>query len=133
MTLKKTFSAILYYRNFIKALNDVAIDNSDYDAQKRIAESFNSLIIIAAPKVVYRLMEFHNFIKTENTEIPRNSREWSEKHDHLLRQLVITIREDLYGREKDIDSLLAGVHLVSNKRNKIKKNFNLLRTAENFI
>lgn len=105
-----------YYKSFIKALSDVAIDNSDDDAQKRLSEGFNSLIVISAPRVVQRLMEYHNFVRTDqDEEIARDSKQWTEKHDEILRSLIKEIRKDIYGAEKEVDALLSQVHLVGRK------------------
>lgn len=101
-----------YYRLFIKALSDVAINNKDHDALRRLSESHNSLIVIAAPAVVQALMKFHDFIRPSNNEIPRGSQEWLTKHDQLLRIVIKEIRKDIYGNEKDINSYLSEVHLV---------------------
>jgi len=101
-----------YYKAFIKALSDVAIDNQDVAAQKRLSEGFNSLIVIGSPPVVKRLMQFHDFARVENTEIPRDSNEWSLRHDKLLRELVKEMRRDIYGKEKNIDEYISNVHLV---------------------
>lgn len=105
-----------YYKSFIKALSDVAIDNFDDDAQKRLSEGFNSLIVISAPKVVQRLMEYHNFVRTDRGgEIERDSNQWAEKHDEILRSLIKEIRKDIYGAEKEVDAMLSEVHLVGKK------------------
>lgn len=101
-----------YYKSFIKALSDVAIDNFNDEAQKRLSEGFNSLIVIASPAVVKKLMEFHNFIRPQNQSMPRDSNEWLIEHDNMLRDLVKTMREDIFGKEKDIDNYLSQVHLV---------------------
>ena len=101
-----------YYKAFIKALSDVAIDNRDVEAQKRLSEGFNSLIVIGSPPVVKKLMQFHDFARIENTGIPRESNEWALKHDELLRELVKEMRRDIYGNEKDIDRFISNVHLV---------------------
>lgn len=103
-----------YYKFFIKTLSDVAINNSDETANQKLSESFNSLLIIGSTKVVERLMEFHDFVKKSNKEIPRDSKEWSIKHDHLLKELVIEIRRDLYGSEKKAKHKLNNLHLVGN-------------------
>jgi hypothetical protein len=66
-----------YYKSFIKALSDVAIDNKDNEAQRRLSEGFNSLIVIGRPAVVKKLMEFHDFVRVENAQLSRNSRDWS--------------------------------------------------------
>jgi len=105
-----------YYKSFLKALSDVSIDNFDDDAQRRLSESFNSLIVIAAPKVVHRLMNFHNFVRSDqNDGLERNSKGWSQKHDEMLRTLIKEIRKDIYGQEKAVDELLSNVHLVGRK------------------
>lgn len=95
-------------------MSDVAIDNFNNDAQKRLSEGFNSLIVIAAPKVVCRLMEYYHFLQIKNAELPRDSKQWGEKHDRLLLVLVKEIRNDIYGKEKWADVLLSQVHLVRN-------------------
>lgn len=107
-----------YYKSFIKALSDVAIDNYDEKALERLSEGFNSLIVIAGPKVVKKLMEFHEFTRAENMTIPRNSEKWSITHDALLKELVKAMREDIFGREKNIDQYISGVHLVGGKKQK---------------
>lgn len=101
-----------YYKSFIKALSDVAIANKDESAQRRLSEGFNSLIVIGSPRVVKKLMEFHDFARRENTTIPRDSEEWSMKHDVLLRELIKEMRQDLFGKEKNIDTFISDVHLV---------------------
>ena len=101
-----------YYKSFIKALSDVAIDNFDNDAQKRLSEGFNSLIVIASPNVVKILMEFHDFIKLSNIDIPRDSIEWLNEHDRKLKLLVKAMREDIFGKEKNIEECISQVHLV---------------------
>ena len=101
-----------YYKAFIKALSDAAIDNQDVTAQDRLSEGFNSLIVIGSPSVVKKLMQYHNFVRMDNTEIPRDSKEWSLRHDELLRELIKEIRLDIYGKEKDIDKYISSVHLV---------------------
>ncbi|MFA5411371.1 MAG: hypothetical protein WC321_05895 [Candidatus Omnitrophota bacterium] len=106
-----------YYKSFIKALSDVAIDNKDEVAQKRLSEGFNSLIVIGGANVVEKLMEFHNFIRIENTNIPRNSEDWSVKHDDILNELVKAMRTDLFGN-KEIKNKFPRIHLVGRKSDK---------------
>ncbi len=68
-------------------------------------------------------MGFHDFVKIKNTNIPRNSEEWSIKHDSLLTNLVKAMRQDLFGKEKNIDKFFSHVHLVGRKpQNNNKKN-----------
>ena len=111
-----------YYKSFIKAIGDVAIDNFNDEAQKRLSEGFNSLIVIASPNVVKELMEFHDFIRPQNTNIPRDSTEWLIEHDNRLRVLVKAMREDIFGKEKNIDKYISQVHLVGKAPKRQKKN-----------
>ncbi len=101
-----------YYKSFLKSLSDVALDNYDEKALKALSESFNFLIVIAGAKVVKELMNYHNFVKTTNKTIDRSTEEWSKKHDELLKEMVKAMREDIFGKEKNIDQYISGVHLV---------------------
>lgn len=104
-----------FYKSFIKALSDVAIDNRDDEAQKRLSEGFNSLLLIANAEVVKHLMKFHDFVRIENNSISRDSEEWSRKHDDLLTELVKVMRYDLFGSKKDINKFFPKVHLIGRK------------------
>ena len=107
-----------FYRSFIKALSDVAIDNKDDDAQKRLSEGFNSLLLMANANAVRKLMDFHDFVRIENTTILRDSEEWAKKHDDLLTELVKAMRQDLFGEEKNINKFFPKVHLIGRKTNR---------------
>ncbi len=104
-----------FYKTFIKALSDVAIDNKDDGAQRKLSEGFNSLLLIANASVVKKLMEFHDFVRIENIDISRDSEEWSKKHDDILTELIRVMRQDLFGREKNIDRFFPKIHLVGRK------------------
>ena len=96
-----------YYKYFIKALSDVALNNKDNEAQKRLSEGFNSLLLFANPNVVEKLMDFHTFVKKEN--ITKSSEDWVKKHDVLLTSLIKEIRKDLYKKEEKV---FPQVHLI---------------------
>jgi len=87
-----------YYKYFIKALSDVALNNKDDEALKRLSEGFNSLILFADSSVVEKLMDFRNFIEKKNQT--RNTEEWVKKQDALLTSLIKEIRIDLYNKEE---------------------------------
>jgi len=67
-------------------------------------------------------MELHNFIRPANTKIPRDSQEWSIEHDNRLRQLVKAMRQDIFGKEKNIDNFISQVHLVGKAPKRPNKN-----------
>lgn len=100
-----------FYRQFVKALSDIAINNSDTKAQTLFSESINTLLLIGSPGVVRSLMEFHNHVRSENTTIPRESNEWLELHNHLLGELYKELRLDLFGH-RSINKNFPKIHLV---------------------
>lgn len=104
-----------FYREFIKALSDVAQDNKDQEAQSKLAEGFNTLILVGSADVVNHLMAFHDFVKRSNSEFSRDSEDWSKKHDALLTALIKTMRDDLLGSHAD-SARIVGVHLIGGKR-----------------
>jgi len=67
-------------------------------------------------------MEFHNFIRPQNTTIHRDSAEWSIEHDNRLRILIKAMREDIFEKEKDIEQYISQVHLVGRAPKKPNKN-----------
>ncbi|NLO91207.1 MAG: hypothetical protein GX410_04360 [Elusimicrobia bacterium] len=95
-----------YYEHFLKALSDLANNNTDIDAQKRFSESCNSLIVIASPMVVHKLMRFYDLVCMKSHEEAR------DKHDEYLRDLIIAIRQDIYGFEPSANEMLSGIHLT---------------------
>jgi hypothetical protein len=103
-----------FYRQFIKALNDVAQDNKNQQAQSKLAEGFNTLILVGSADVVNRLMAFHNFVKPSGPDIDRNSEQWSRDHDELLTELVRSMRDDLLGKASG-SAKITGVHLVGGR------------------
>jgi hypothetical protein len=99
-----------FYRGFVKALSDVAMDNSDEAAIDRLSNGFNTLTLVANKEVVALLMEFHAFVSKKNS-IPRDSPEWATRHDKLYTELIRQMRGDLFGRMEEVASF-PPVHLA---------------------
>jgi hypothetical protein len=97
-----------YYRFYIKALSDVALDNSNEEAKDRLSEGFNSLLLVASEKVVKKLMDYHDHIKIKSPK-PDG---WGEGHDVILRDLVKMMRADIFGKQ---DEEYPQIHLVGGK------------------
>ena len=98
-----------YYRFTIKALSDNVIDNSSEDAKDRLAEGFNSLLLVASAKVVKKMMEFHDHIKPST----QRSNGWIEEHDRILRELVLAMREDIFKKQ---DKEYPNIHVIGGKK-----------------
>lgn len=107
-----------FYRQFIEALNDVVIDSSDDNSQVRLSKGFNSLLLIGSAEVIQRLMDFHDFLRTDvakKSPLPRDSKEWLMKHDDVLNELIKAMRIDLMGAKKYSGKNFPRIHLVGGK------------------
>jgi hypothetical protein len=99
-----------FYRAFIKAISDTAIDNEDEAARQKLAESFNTLTLVASREVVDKLMSFHEVTKsTFGTEM--KLQEYLQEHDKRLRDLIIEMRRDLFGNKSN-EKGFPNIHLV---------------------
>ncbi len=97
---------INHYKELLSAMSDLAVDGIDKeDANIRFAHSVNTIVLVAPQKVITALMEFHNEIKYSN---PSTS---VEKHDRLLKALILAIREDINITSKD-DKETFNFHLI---------------------
>lgn len=105
-----------FFRQFVKALSDVAIDNKDKNAQINLSESINTLLLIGSPGVVRALMKFHSHVSIENNKVDRNSIEWLNIHDHLLGELFKQLRLDLFGGNK-VNAGFPDIRLVGRGKN----------------
>ncbi len=107
-----------FYRQFIEALNDVVIDSNDNNSQVRLSKAFNSLLLISSADVIQRLMDFHDFLRTDvaqKSPVPRDSKEWLIKHDDILNELIKAMRIDLFGAKKYSGRDFPRVHLVGGR------------------
>lgn len=98
-----------FFRSFIKSVSDVAIDNSDPIAQKNLSEKFNTLTLVGSKEVVERLMLFHEV--TNREWVAKMGDNYLLEHDKRLRDLIIEMRRDLFGR-KNRESDFPSIHLV---------------------
>lgn len=95
-----------HYKKLLLALSELAIDDSDKGkANLEFASAFNTITLIASQDVITALMEFHDEIKFSN------SNRSPEKHDELLKVLVLAIRKDI-GLSKKDDPTNFDVHLT---------------------
>ncbi len=107
-----------FYRGFVKALSDVAMNNSDEAAVDRLSDGFNTLTLVANKEVVALLMGFHAFVSNKKNPIPRDSPEWAAQHDKLYTELIRQIRADLFGRVED-EASFPPVHLAGRGTRKL--------------
>ncbi len=87
-------------------MSDVAVDGKDKkEANERFSLASNTICLVAPQYVVTALMKFHDEIKYSN---PNKS---LERHDVLLKELVLAIRKDIgLSRSDNKDTFL--FHLV---------------------
>ena len=102
-----------HYKVLLSALSDLAVDGTDKDdANMRFALAVNTICLVAPEYVIHALMAFHNEIKYTNANRS------AERHDMLLRELMLAIRRDigLSGRDNrgEFDFHLIGSRKVRN-------------------
>jgi len=103
---------ITHYKVLVTAISDLAIDDTDkVDANVRFCSAVNSICLVAPEHVITALMAFHNEVKHSN---PNKS---LEKHDELLRNLMLAIRKDVGVSGKDPNGL-SDFHLIGKKPNR---------------
>lgn len=78
------------YKVLISAMSDLAVDGKDKkEANERFSLASNTICLVAPQYVVTALMKFHDEVKYSN---PNKS---VERHDVLLKELVLAIRKDI--------------------------------------
>ena len=95
-----------HYKVLLSALSDLAVDGTD---KRKANESFslasNTICLVAPQCVVNALMEFHDEVKFSNPN------QTIEKHDLLLKRLLLAIRKDIGLAKKDREDSF-GFHLI---------------------
>ena len=107
---------INHYKLLLSAISDLAIDTLDHnEANLKFANASNTIALVAPQKVITALMNFHDEVKFSNKN------KSIEKHDQLLKKLLLEIRKDIGISEKDIEKTFT-FHLIGSlpKRVKIK-------------
>lgn len=85
-----------HYKVLLSALSDLAITGTDKeDANKRFALAANTIALVAPQDVITALMKFHDEVKFSN---PKHS---VDRHDKLLKELLLAIRKDIGLSAKD--------------------------------
>jgi len=96
-----------HYQTLLKALSELAVDGKDKrKANIDFSAASNTVVLIASQKVVTSLMAFHSEVKWEN-----QSNFSPKRHDELLQELILAIREDI-GLSKKDDSATFDFHLI---------------------
>ena len=98
-----------HYKALLSAMSDLAVDGIDkIDANKRFAHETNTICLVAPQYVITNLMKFHDEIKYSN---PNKS---PEKHDSLLKELLLAIRKDI-GVSTSDDKISFEFHLIGTR------------------
>ena len=95
-----------HYKELLTAISDLAIDDKDKtEANVRFAEASNTICLVADQNVISALMAFHDYAKSLSRE------GGIDKHDMLLKDLLLEIRRDIGVSKKD-DKETFSYHLV---------------------
>jgi hypothetical protein len=80
-----------HYKVLFSALSDLAVDGTDKrKANMQFALAVNTIALVAPQYVINALMNFHDAVKYSN-----NSKTSPEKHDELLKELLLAVRKDI--------------------------------------
>jgi len=85
-----------HYKELLTALSELVIDGIDRDkANIKFAYAVNTIALVASQDVITALMNFHDEVKFSNKN------KSVEKHDKLLKELLLKIRLDIDLSKKD--------------------------------
>jgi hypothetical protein len=95
-----------HYKVLLSSLSDLAVDGTDKEeANQRFALAVNTTAIVAPQYVITALIDFHDEVKRSN---PNKS---PERHDELLKKLLLAIRKDIgLSRKEEKDKFV--FHLI---------------------
>jgi hypothetical protein len=103
-----------HYRDLLSALSELAIDGTDKDkANIKFASSANTIALVASQEVITAIMNFHEEVKFSNKN------KSPEKHDKLLKELLLSIRKDINLSKKDNEDTFI-FHLIGSAPSKTK-------------
>jgi uncharacterized membrane-anchored protein YjiN (DUF445 family) len=87
---------LIHYKELLTALSELVIDGYDKDkANIKFASAANTIALVASQDVITALMTFHDEVKFSNKN------KSIEKHDRLLKELLLKIRQDIDLSKKD--------------------------------
>jgi len=84
-----------HYKVLLASLSDLAIDNQNREAKAKLALASNTIALVASQAAISALMAYHEYL------IPSGKDKNPEKHDTLLKTLLLEIRKDIGLSEKD--------------------------------
>lgn len=97
---------INHYKVLLSSLLDLAVDGTNKEeANKRFSLAINTIALVAPQYVITALMNYHEQTKFSNTN------KSVEKHDELLKELLLAIRKDIKWCGKDNKNLFK-IHLM---------------------
>ena len=110
---------ISHYKILLTAISDLAVDGMDKeDANRRFSLAANTIALVAPQYVIEALMVFHNWVNYSNRE---NWDKSPEKHDKLLKELLLSVRKDI-GLAKGDNSKTFNFHLIGSAPTKKIRN-----------
>ncbi|HTA77197.1 MAG TPA: hypothetical protein VK791_08565 [bacterium] len=89
-----------HYHLLIHNISEAAALGDD-ESHVRLMASLDSSLVVAAPYLVPRILEFQTFFRVSNVRVLRHSEVWLEQRDELARELIIALRQDIYGFETE--------------------------------
>ncbi|MEO6725295.1 MAG: hypothetical protein ABIU20_01010 [Blastocatellia bacterium] len=86
---------IEHYKELLLGISGIVGTDSTPEANLRFAKASNTIVLVASPEVVQTLCEYQNEIAASNIN------KSGEKHDELLKDLLLAVRRDIGLPSKD--------------------------------
>ena len=104
-----------HYKVLLSAISDLAVSGTNKEeAHKRFALAVNTLCLCATQSVITALMKFHDAVATFGVNLS------IEKHDQLLKELLLAIRRDIGLSDKD-NAVTFNFHLIGSHPKELGK------------
>jgi hypothetical protein len=95
-----------HYRLLVQAISESAA-LGDEESHQKLLTRLDGLTVMASPHMIPKLLEFQKFMRSSNVRVLRNSEFWLEQRDEMSRNLILSLREDIYGYEPATTEYLA--------------------------
>jgi hypothetical protein len=89
-----------HYHLLIHNISEAAALGDD-ESHVRLMACLDSSLVVVSPYLVPRILEFQTFFRVSNVRVLRHSEVWLEQRDALAKELMIALRQDIYGFETE--------------------------------
>lgn len=101
-----------HYLKYVRAVSLNVATGGKPSAVTDTARAYNELLLVAVPDVVQAVKRFAIHTDPSNEQRSSDHAGWLERHNELLGDILLSMRLDLFGRERGIEGPLGSVHFL---------------------